>query len=141
MTYEKSPGGKIVESRFKPKAPSSSIMLRPLPFLVIVWLPVAAWGQHDPGRDAVRLIARGQIAKARDTLAAPAKSKHSPIGDAQRHFVLAIAASRIGDSQAATMHLRQAVSMGLPIERVVAGPRDLFEPLQSDAEYKRWLDS
>ncbi len=88
----------------------------------------------------MRRIARDEIAKGLETVAQPPKSVNSPISDDERHFVMAIAACKQGRADTAIGHLKRAVSMGLPIERIVAGPRDLFEPLKADEEFRKWLD-
>ena len=96
--------------------------------------------QHDPGRDAMRLIAKGDFVDARKRLAKPPRSQNSPINDAERHYVLAIVDCKQGNPASAIEHLRTALRLGLPIERILAGPRDLFMPLQQDASFKLLLD-
>jgi alkaline phosphatase D len=102
-------------------------------------LSVEAFGQHDPGRNAVRLLAEGKIDSAVKLAAKAPRKMNSPISDAERCFVLAMAACRQGDSAAAFKHAKQAVANGLPIERIQAGPRDFLKPLYDHSEYKTWL--
>ena len=96
-------------------------------------------GQHDPGRDAMKLIVQDKLTAGRERVAKPPRSQNSPISDAERNFVLAIADCKQGNESEATKHLQQAVALGLPIERVLAGPRILFEPLKQNEAYAAWL--
>lgn len=105
---------------------------------LLCWVDVAS-AQHDPGRDAMRMIASGKLGEARERLVKPPRSQNSPIDEAERHYVLAIADCMQGKRDAAIQNLKQAVQAGLPIERVLAGPRDLFEPLSGDSGYRTWL--
>lgn len=101
--------------------------------------PRHAVGQHDPGRDAMKLIVKDKFKAGRERLAKPPKSQNSPISEAERNFVLAILDCQQGNQNEAIDHLQTAVSLGLPIERIVAGPRELFEPLQKNEAYAKWL--
>ena len=98
-----------------------------------------ALGQHDPGRDAMKLIVQDKFTAGLERVAKPPRSKNSPISEAERNFVLAIADCKQGNEPEARQHLQQAVALGLPIERVLAGPRTLFEPLKQNEAYARWL--
>ncbi|MDB4694889.1 alkaline phosphatase D family protein [bacterium] len=98
-----------------------------------------AAGQHDPGRDAMKLLAKDKFKAGAERLAKPPKSQNSPISEAERNFVLAIFDCRQGNQNQAIDHLQTAVSLGLPIERILAGPRELFEPLQKNESYAKWL--
>ena len=102
-------------------------------------LSVEAFGQHDPGRNAVRLLGKGETDSAVKLASKGPSRMNSPISDAERHFVLAMAACRQGDSAGAFKHAKQAVDMGLPVERLQAGPRDFLKPLYAHSEFKTWL--
>ena len=102
-------------------------------------LSVEAFGQHDPGRNAVRLLAKGETDSAVKLASKTPRRMNSPISEAERHFVLAMAACREGDSAGAFKHAKQAVDRGLPIERLQAGPRDFLRPLYDHSEFKTWL--
>ena len=104
-------------------------------------LSVEAFAQHDPGRNAVRLLAQDKTDSAIKLASKAPKRMNSPISDAERHFILAMAACRKGDSAAAFKHAKQAVDKGLPIERIQAGPRDFLKPLYAHSEFKTWLSA
>lgn len=121
--------------------------MRQSTFLALLWTafalstfnPQDALAQHDPGRDAMKLLAVDKFKAAKERLAKPPKSQNSPISEAERNFVLAILHCKQNQQKEATEHLQKAVELGLPIERVLAGPRVLFEPLKNDAAYAAWL--
>jgi len=106
---------------------------------VILFLSVEAMAQHDPGRNAVRLLAKGETDSAITLVSKSPRKMNSPISDAERHFVLAMAACRKGDPAAAFKHAKQAVDKGMPVERIQAGPRDFLKPLYDHDEFKTWL--
>jgi len=108
-----------------------------LAITVLTSRPTAA--QHDPGRDAMKLLVQDKFEAAKERLAKPPKSQNSPIDEAERNFVLAILNCRQGNPTEAISHLKEAVALGLPVERILAGPRELFEPLQKDQAYATWL--
>lgn len=72
--------------------------MRQSTFLAILWTafalstfnPQDAFAQHDPGRDAMKLLAVDKFKAAKERLAKPPKSQNSPISEAERNFVLAI---------------------------------------------------
>ena len=98
-----------------------------------------AAAQHDPGRDAMKLLVQDKFKAGQERLAKPPKSQNSPISEAERNFVLAILDCKQDSQAAAIGHLQKAVELGLPIERILAGPRTLFEPLKKDPAYAAWL--
>jgi alkaline phosphatase D len=106
---------------------------------VSLLLSVEAFGQHDPGRNAVRLLVKGETDSVVKLASKAPNRMNSPISDAERHFVLAMAACRQGDSAGAFKHAKQAVDKGLPVERLQAGPRDFLKPLYAHGEFKTWL--
>lgn len=113
------------------------ILLSTLPLLFC--LPVSA--QHDPGRNATRLLAAGETEAAIQMVSKPPKKMSSPISEAERLFVLTMAACLQGDADAAFNHAQQAVANGLPVERLQAGPRDALAPLYANAAFQSWLET
>jgi len=108
--------------------------------LILMILSANAHGQHDPARNAVRLLAADQTDDAVKMLTGARKKRRAPpISAAERCFVLAMAACRQGDAAAAYDHARQAVDNGLPPERFQAGPRDVLAPLYAHGEFKKWM--
>ncbi len=104
-----------------------------------VLLSTSAFAQHDPGRNAVRLLAQDQTDAAVELVAKSPGKMESPISDAERFFVLAMAACKKGDAAAAFGYARQAVDKGLPVERLLAGPRDILKPLYAHSEFQSWI--
>jgi len=96
--------------------------------IVLVILSGDVFGQHDPGRNAVRLLARSQTDDAIKLVAQAPRRMNSPISDAERDFVLAMAACQQGDVDKALDYVKSAVDKGLPVERIQAGPRDILNP-------------
>jgi len=94
-----------------------------------VFLSANVFAQHDPGRNAVRLLGKGKIEAAVKLLGKAGPETSSPISDAERHYVLTMVACQQGDLAAALEHAQRAVALGLPVERFQAGPRDVFAPL------------
>jgi len=107
--------------------------------VILLAVSISAFAQHDPGRDAVRLLAKDQTDDAVTRLATASHKTCSQIGDAEKSFVLAMIACMKGDSGAALEHAKQAVENGLPIERFQAGPRDILAPLYANNKFKTWL--
>ena len=87
-----------------------------------------AAAQHDPGRDAMKLLVQDKFKAGQERLAKPPKSQNSPISEAERNFVLAILHCKQDRQAKAIGHLQKAVELGLPIERILAGPRTLSDP-------------
>jgi alkaline phosphatase D len=106
---------------------------------LLLILPTPLWAQHDPGRNATRLLAKGETDQAIQLVAKPPKRMNSPISEAARGFVLTMAACKQGDVEAAFKHAQKAVQNGLPIERLQAGPRDALAPLFATQAFESWL--
>ena len=64
---------------------------------------------------------------------------NSAISEADRLFVLAMAAMKDADIDEAFRLVKESVAAGLPIERLQAGPRELFAPLYANEDYQDWL--
>jgi alkaline phosphatase D len=108
--------------------------------LIYALMPINAYGQHDDGRNAVRLLAAGQTDAAIEMMTPPFRRKDRSIGAAERYLVLAMAACEQGDATAAFGHAKKAVDNGLPPERLQAGPRELFNPLYEHGPFNEWME-
>ena len=104
---------------------------------IVFWMN--SFAQHDPGRNAVRHLAKDQTDIAVDIVSREPKKKNSPINEAECYFVLSMAECQRDSISLAYQYARQAVALGLPIERFLAGPRDLFAPLYAYQEFNTWL--
>lgn len=99
-------------------------------------LPLVA--QHDPGRDSVRLLAKGNVEEALKVAAKPPGRMNSPIDEAEFEFIKLMVSCHQGDGAKAFAHAQQALEKGLPIDRLLAGPRQLLKPLY-DAPHSPWF--
>ncbi len=81
-------------------------------------LPIHA--QHDPGRGAVRHLAKGEIEKTLEVVEKAPKRSNSPIDEAEKEFVRAMVASHQGDGEKAWKHAMKASELGLPMERLLS---------------------
>ena len=79
--------------------------------------------QHDPQRNAVQHMARGDFAKVDTEL-----SKADEV-EPETHFVRMLSLLKQGNLEAAVKSAEAAVDKGLPIGRLIAGPRDVLQPL------------
>lgn len=100
-------------------------------------LPLTA--QHDPGRNAVRLLAEGNVEGALKTIETPAKRMNSPVDEAEMEFVKAMVACHQNKLDEATAFAKKALENGLQSERLMAGPRDLLKPLQQHKPFQELL--
>jgi alkaline phosphatase D len=88
------------------------------------------------GQRQLLLIMEGQIDEAIQSCRAHiAKDPH----DLESLFTLTIAQCRLGDLDAAFATMQQAIAAGLPLERFLAGPRDLLAPLISSRKFQDYL--
>jgi alkaline phosphatase D len=82
--------------------------------------------------DAIAAIAMGKadeaIADLKDYL-----GKYP--NDAESHYALGVAYASIDDIETAMIHLRRAHEVGLPLERFIAGPRELLKNLIESKEF------
>jgi alkaline phosphatase D len=102
----------------------------------------SADAQHDTGRNAVRLLADGKLEQANaEVMKATTKRLNSPLEKAEQEFVLSMIACKNGDAKSALSHAKKAVAAGLPFERLLAGPKDVLQPLYSSQEFKTWRDT
>ncbi len=58
--------------------------------------------------------------------------------DPESFFGLAMAYGQLNDIDSAMKYLKKAVGTGLPFERFLAGPRNLFQPLYDSDEFKKY---
>lgn len=93
-------------------------------------------GQHDPGRNAVRELAKGAFAKAEKTLGG--KARNSKNSEGEKAMVRAISACLQGDGATALEQAKQAVADDVPFSRILAGPKDVFKPLYNAAGFEAW---
>ena len=104
-------------------------------FLFLV-LSVLSFAQHDPGRNAVRLLATDQIEEALLLLKQAPKANNSPISQGEKLFVMTMAACRVENGIEAFKHAKQAVELGgIPIERFQAGSAEMFASLSDLSQY------
>ena len=89
-----------------------------------------AFAQHDPQRNATRLIATGRYGRAEEVLA---KAKADA---AETHFVMMMSALKQGRLDEGIRRARRALAAGMPFGRLVAGPRDVLAPLYETEAYK-----
>lgn len=108
--------------------------------LVGVLLPVSLRAQHDPGRNAVRELAKGDYKAATKALAKERRN-NSTVDQAEKHVVRALAASLQKDGATALKEARLAVKHGAEFGRFVAGPKDAFAPLHQAAGFAEWASS
>lgn len=112
-------------------------MKRFLCLVISLTLPVFA--QHDPGRGAVRLMAKGDIEAGLEMVAQEAKRMTSPTDEAEKEFVRALAAGLQNDGEKAFEHAQKALEHGLPLSRLLAGPRDALSVLHA-APHLEWFE-
>ncbi|MGC6456264.1 MAG: alkaline phosphatase D family protein [Coraliomargaritaceae bacterium] len=110
-------------------------------FLVGFIFSITAHPQHDPGRNAVRLLAKGNTEEAIQLASIPPKKNNSPISEDEHYFVLAMAACQENDGSSAFKYARQAIEKGLPIERLLSGPREILKPLYRHPEFQEWIQA
>lgn len=102
--------------------------------VLATWAFAPALAQHDSGRNAVRVLARGQFEKGVEMV----EGKPGRIGAAEALYVQVLAKCLQDDAQAAFRLAQQAVKEGLPFERLQAGPRDALAPLYEHKGYQTW---
>ncbi|MBD3383473.1 alkaline phosphatase [candidate division KSB1 bacterium] len=101
-------------------------------FMILIIVPLQA--QHDPGRNAVRLLARGQIDSALVVLQKSPHPLHSPAHQAEQYFVQSLAACM--REQNAEKFALQALQDGIAVERFRAWLNDYFSPLKSSKAFQ-----
>ncbi len=115
------------------------MLARPALFFCLTGLFTSLHAQHDPGRNAVREVAKGKYEAAAAQL--DKKPKASPIDAAERHAVQALMASLQDDGATALSEAQLAVEAGAQFGRFVAGPRDAFAALYEAPGYAEWAES
>jgi len=86
---------------------------------------------------ALRLINHGRLEEADAFLTGWGKKFPE---DAETQYMLGVLAARNGDGDKAARFMKNAVRLGLPEGRIVAGPRDLFRVVDGHAYFKRLAD-
>ena len=87
-------------------------------------------------RDLVTQVARGDVDKA---LAGWKKFLEKTPDDLETHYGMAMCFTQKKDIGAAMKHVKTAVEKGLPVQRFLAGPRELFKPLVESDEFKTYI--
>jgi alkaline phosphatase D len=116
-----------------------NLMLKIFLFLGLL-LPFALWAQHDPGRNAVRKLARGDFDAAAKELEKTRK-RNSPVDEAEKHLVRALSASLQDDGASALEQAKAAVERGAQPGRFIAGPEDAFAALYGAEGFENWIAS
>ncbi len=135
--------------------------LIPAALLILTLLPTL--GQHDGHREAVIDITHARNAEALERLEKlfddpgslwrGQRGPYARVGQTLRdkgegyrelvlpetHYTLAMFHSLQGDAAKALDHAKAAVEGGVPVERIVAGPREGFATLHQSAEFKAWM--
>ena len=95
------------------------------------WCAAATYKQVH--RDMITDLSAGRTAKA--VAGAEAFLKKHP-EDAESHFILAVAHAQQKDLDKAMAHVTKALAAGMPVERFLAGPRDLLKPLVGSEAFR-----
>ena len=114
-------------------------LLKSLLVAGVLW-PGLALAQHDPGRNAVRELAKGKYEAAVKALAKE-KRINSPVDQAEKHVVHALSASLQEDGKTALEEARLAVEHGAEFGRFLAGPKEAFASLYQAEGFAEWKSS
>lgn len=93
-----------------------------------------AYAQHDGARDAVKHIANGKFQVVEETL----EKKKPFAGEAESAFVELLSLLAQNQPDEALKKARESVSLGLPFERLLAGPREQLSKLHALPEFQKW---
>lgn len=115
---------------------AAKVQLVVLAVVVGSGLSMAQQQYKKAGRDGIRSIAKGEIDKAADAYLSFLE-EHP--GDLESLFGMAVVHAQRREIDAALEYVREAVEAGLPVERFLAGPRELLDPLQRSPEFKRYV--
>ena len=86
-------------------------------------------------------MAKGKIDEAILRTEKEPRKVNSPINEAEKNFVKAMALCMKGDVEGAYRLVQKALVQGIPIERIAAGPREILEPLYVHPEFKMLLEN
>ncbi len=100
---------------------------------ILVLTTSTANAQHDPQRNATRHVAAGNFKKVEGEL------KKADEAEPETHFVRMMSSLKQGDVEGAVKHAETSLKAGLPIERLVVGPRELLKPLRATGQFKEWV--
>ena len=95
--------------------------------------------QHDPGRGAVRHLAKGEIEQTLNIVEKAPKRSNSPIDEAEKDFVKLMVACHQNKPAEAFELAKKSVANGLPIVRLEAGPREKLKVLHAHEPYQKWV--
>lgn len=101
---------------------------------ILSLLPAASFAQHDNSRDAVKHIGNGKFDQVEKTL----NGKKLYGGEAERLFVEMLNLLAQDKIQPAFNKATQAVVLGMPFERLLAGPREQLEKLHALPRFQNW---
>jgi len=87
-------------------------------------------------RDAIGKIVKGDID---DTIQHFEQRLSSEPNDLETYFCLVLAYTCKKDINQAMHHAKAAADKGLPVQRFLAGPRDMLKPLVESKEFKNYL--
>jgi len=94
----------------------------------------SAFAQHDGARDSVKLIVNGKYDQVAETL----KNTKPFAGEAESAFVEMLSLLAQDKPGEALAKAREAVRLGLPFERLLAGPRQQLAKLHALPEFRQW---
>ncbi len=94
-----------------------------------------AGAQHDGARDAVQQIALERFGKIDQIL----ENKKPFAGESEAAFVKMLQALAENDIDTAMSHARHAVDLGIPVERLLVGPRELLGQLHQHPAFTDWM--
>jgi alkaline phosphatase D len=100
-----------------------------------------AGAQHDPGRNGVRLLMKGQAEKVEKELGRNVRGVNSPLDEAEKAYVRMLGACLKKDADQALAQARKAVAAGMPFARLQAGPRDALAPLYAHRDFRKWQEA
>lgn len=106
----------------------------------VLLMPVSLWGQHDPGRNAVRELAKGNHGAAEKELGR-IREMNSPVDEAEKHVVRALSASLQQDGATALREAKLAVRHGARHGRFAAMSDGAFSALYRAEGAAEWLSS
>lgn len=107
--------------------------------LLTIWMGIeSCYSQHDPGRNAVRHLARGEVEQALKVIDATNRANASSIDQAEVHFVRMLAACVENDSIQALRYAKEAVGEGAHFGRFLAGQPQMLQTLYRAEGFQDW---
>lgn len=102
---------------------------------ISILLTCGLHAQHDPGRNSMRMIAKGNLDKAAEEIATKPKGMNSDVDAAERAYVRAMLAVLKDDKATALKEIKAAMDAGMEVDRFIAGPREVFGKLHDDRDF------